>query len=410
MINSSTIEVHNIRSLSEVDAHAWNALFAANKSGQYPFVSHAFLYALEQHDCTTKNSGWEPAHIVVTDHNELIGAFIFYKKTHSYGEYVFDWSWADAYHHAGREYYPKLVSAIPFTPATGPRYALAAHLNEPEQAAVLNHLNTFIQTYCQNESISSAHLLFPTSQQLHSFKHLKNSLWMLRRGCQFHWFNQGYADFDDFLSRFSSRKRKNIKKERAKLADKNTTFTFKEAGEISSREWDDFFQLYHLTYLKRSGKYGYLTLEFFKSLSTVLPKQVVMCQVTLAQNDEHMIAAALYFKDDTTLYGRYWGASEEIDGLHFEACYYQGIEYAIEHKLQRFDPGAQGEHKIQRGFTPVETASAHFIAQDDFRAAIGQFLKQEAQHIDEYNRDARTYLPFKEGEPLVPPQVLTKLE
>lgn len=390
-MTESVYQTRFIGSIEQVEAKQWDTLFDSN----YPFVKHAFLHSLETTGCTTDESGWSPCHCLVEHNGRLIGAWILFQKTHSYGEYVFDHSWADAYYRHGFEYYPKLVSAIPFTPATGPRLAAC---QESDVQSVLSVMSQAIHAFMTESNISSAHLLFPDKHSQALIAHSHDALnWHKRAGCQFHWFNHDFADFDSFLATFSSRKRKNIKKERQKVHQMGLDITVKQACDIQAEHWQVFYALYNHTYLKRSGRYGYLTENFFQNLSQHLGHHVAMCQVW---RGEKMIAAALYFYDDATLYGRYWGAMEEIQGLHFEACYYQGIEFAIKKGLTRFDPGAQGEHKIQRGFTPIQTTSLHAIMHPDFEKAIADFVLQEHTHTQSYIDDARTYLPFKEGHPL----------
>lgn len=387
-----------ISSINDVNAQQWDALF----DSAYPFLKHAFLLSLEETGCTTSTSGWSPCHCIIESDETLVGVCVLYQKTHSYGEYVFDHGWADAYYRNGYEYYPKLVSAIPFTPATGPRLSIHSEHNKHDIVLLMEDA---LSVFVEEAGISSVHVLFPNANSQALLHRPNASLqWQKRTGCQFHWFNENFNSFDDFLATFSSRKRKNIKKERQKLAQNNLTIIVKTASEITLDQWQDFYVLYNQTYLKRSGRHGYLTSAFFESLTKNLGDNVAMCQVW---RDNTMIAAALYFNDSETLYGRYWGAIEDVQGLHFEACYYQGIEYAIAKGLKRFDPGAQGEHKIQRGFTPIQTRSLHYIANQDFSEAIARFLEQEVKHTDAYINDARTYLPFKEGHELKPSTILS---
>lgn len=391
-----------ITSIHDIDASEWDALWPGN----YPFTQHAFLSALEQsgsidspHSETAERTGWKPYYLCVHENNALIAAAPLFIKLHSYGEYVFDWSWANAYHQAGLEYYPKLINAIPFTPATGPRFGFSNTLNAAEKQKIVTTAISEIKNECQLKRISGLHILFPCAEN----KSLLNtSMPSQRFGVQFHWFNQSYRDFDDFLSRFVSRKRKNIRKEREKVATLDLHIRMRDATQISEEEWQRFTLLYHRTYIKRSGRTGYLGKNFFALLARSMPEQVLLASAH--KNNEagsDMIAAALYLRDDTNLYGRYWGCTEDLDGLHFECCYYQGIEYAIEHQLQRFDPGAQGEHKIQRGFTPVLTSSHHWLAQPDFHHAVEHFLKEEAQHNALYLQDCREALPFQAEHTLV---------
>lgn len=381
-----------IHSINEVSAADWNQLWATD----YPFVRHEFLLALEESGCTTSHTGWQPSHCLARDNDQLLGALPLYTKTHSYGEYVFDWSWANAYHQAGYDYYPKLLNAIPFTPATGPRWALRHQLPPADKQDVMRKMFDAAAQRMTQRSLSGLHCLFPSAANGADLKHLPAL--RQRLDCQFHWFNQGYGTFDDFLQTFSSRKRKNLNKERARVKEQGLRVQMTEGVELSSDDWQHFYQLYRRTYRKRSGHDGYLNEAFFQRLGAQMPEQIVMAQ---AWRNDLWCAAALYLRDATTLYGRYWGAAEEYDALHFECCYYQGVEYAIEQRLQRFDPGAQGEHKIARGFTPVLTQSFHCLQQPDFDSAVQHFLAEERQHVHAYCKAAREQLPFKTDHVLV---------
>ena len=328
-----------------------------------------------------------------------------YIKQHSYGEYVFDWSWANAYAQSGLNYYPKLLNAIPFTPATGPRIGFAPTLDETQKSTIVDTLFKWVRKYANEHHFSGLHCLFPQHNDLQK---MANCGLLQRTGYQFHWFNRAntpYNNFDDFLSEFVSRKRKSLKKERCKVGEQNIRIEMKRGEELSQHEWDIFYALYHHTYLKRSGNAGYLGRDFFHLLAKTMPTQIL---VACAYEEDDFIAAAFYLRDQQNLYGRYWGSKKDIDGLHFEACYYQGIEYAIAHQLKRFDPGAQGEHKIQRGFTPIRTTSYHWLAHPQFHEAIDHFLIEESQHVEQYITDSRNYLPFKEGIKLVDRDILVK--
>jgi len=372
-----------LEGLHEITAVRWNALCPPD----YPFVRHEFLSALELSKSVSIAQGWQPQHLIVEENGELIAAIPLYIKTHSYGEYVFDWAWADAYKRYGLSYYPKLISAIPFTPCTGTR-VLIADVNRYSE--LLSIMVAAIKTRAHELQASSWHCLFPSEEVSNQ---LITSETTQRIGCQFHWFNHNYHHWDDFVATMNSRKRKNINKERRSVYEQGIQFVVKESNNITSSDWALFYTLYCNTYLKRSGHTGYLTQTFFRLLSEHCCDSVVMI---IAQHNETTIAASLYFKDATTLYGRYWGCVEEYDFLHFETCYYQGIEYAIKHGLQRFDGGAQGEHKIQRGFEPIITYSNHWLARDDFQQAIADFTAQEAKAIHLYQQDAKQHLPFKE--------------
>lgn len=311
-----------------------------------------------------------------------------YLKSHSYGEYVFDWSWADAWQRSGLSYYPKLVSAIPFTPATGPRLCTRAGLESEQAWGMALHAVT---QFANEQDISSWHVLFP-QEEVASF--LLQQGMHRRTATQFHWFNEGYCNFNDFLASFTSRKRKSLKRERARVVEQGLVLKTLTGDDIGSREWEQFHRFYQMTYAKRSGHGGYLNREFFTETAASLGDQVVM---VLAYLEEQAVAGALYFRSSDTLYGRYWGCEQEFDCLHFEACYYQGIEYCIRHGLTRFDPGAQGEHKIQRGFRPIHTWSNHWIADPKLSAAVGDFTRQEEHHTENYRNDASSLLPFRQN-------------
>ena len=377
------MEVRFIYSIHEVDRQQWNRLC----TDDYPFNHYEFLAALEDSGCTANDSGWQVAHVVVYEGQELVAAMPGYIKYHSYGEYVFDWAWADAYQRFGFNYYPKWINAIPFTPCTGPRLLTRV---QQESTVLIRAICTALETACEVKGYSSWHCLFPTEDQSNL---LLPAQTLQRLGCQFHWFNHGYHHFDDFLARMTSRKRKNITKERNQVRGQGISFIVKEGVDVTLDDMDLFYALYRNTYLKRSGHSGYLSQDFFRQLTKTFSKFIVLvCAVTEQQS---VIAAALFFRDQYTLYGRYWGCFEEYQFLHFETCYYQGIEYAIAHQLQRFDGGAQGEHKIARGFEPVLTYSNHAIKSSQFRAAIENFLEQEKSHIQSYIQEANQLLPFK---------------
>lgn len=378
-----------LNSIFDIEPAAWDSLWRTD----YPFIQHRFLATLESTACTTAESGWQPCHLLVQQDDTPVAAMPLYIKTHSYGEYVFDWGWADAYRQTGIDYYPKLLCAVPFTPATGPRLGLADNIGHAKE--VISLVFSSLKNKLQDINGSSVHILFPNAENR---KQLNILPLAERHGYQFHWFNNNYSSFDDFLSTFNSRKRKTLKRERSKVAEQNLTIEMKPARELTEKDWDIFYTLYHLTYIKRSGTYGYLTREFFIETAKAFPDQLLLACAYL--NNE-MVAGALYFRDSKTLYGRYWGARVELDGLHFEACYYQGIDYAIKHGLQRFDPGAQGEHKIQRGFTPIKTCSYHWLAHPGFNTAVKDFVRKESRQVDAYIKDARIYLPFKEDIPIV---------
>lgn len=375
-----------VTSVTDVDANDWNRVAGSD----YPFLRHEFLHALESSGATAAESGWQPFHLTVYQGDQLIALLPLFVKGHSYGEYVFDWAWADAYHRNGLHYYPKLLSAIPFTPATGPRFCFANHLDEQQQQTLMTQMAEVITDQAAKIGASSWHCLF---SDIKVASHLEQSGFALRQGCQFHWYNQDFKDFDDFLATFASRKRKNLKKERQKVESQNVTLIRCEGRDITEAQWRKFYEFYRLTYLKRSGHDGYLTGDFFQTLGRTMPENLMMVQ---AYANDKLVAAALCFKSSTHLFGRYWGCRDEYDSLHFEACYYQGIEYAIEQGIQCFDPGAQGEHKIQRGFTPTATWSNHWLADSRFDEAIRDFLRREKPGIEQYMAETTEMLPFKQ--------------
>lgn len=372
-----------IDSLAAISAAEWNRVAGTD----YPFLRHEFLLGLEQTACTTAETGWQPCHLLLRQEGTLVAILPLYLKGHSYGEYVFDWSWAEAWQRQGLAYYPKLVSAIPFTPATGPRLCCAPGLSR-EQA--WDYALAAIRQFASQRGLSSWHLLFPeeaVSQQL-----LQRGL-PQRMTTQFHWFNDNYSSFDDFLATFSSRKRKNLRRERERVKQQGLSLKLLRGAEILPQHWLQFHHFYQMTYAKRSGHGGYLTREFFLETAPALGEQVIM---VIAEQAGKGVAAALYFRSEDTLFGRYWGCIEEFDCLHFEACYYQGIEYCIAEGLKRFDPGAQGEHKIQRGFQPVLTFSNHWIADPQLAAAVADFTRREQPHIEAYTAEAASLLPFRQ--------------
>lgn len=372
-------QISFIQGLDEVSAGQWNSLC----EDDYPFIRHEFLFALEQ---SGSLDGWQPQHLLVHEGDLLVAALPLYLKTHSYGEYVFDWSWADAYRRYGFAYYPKLVSAIPFTPCSGPRLLLKEAQRLPE---LLPAIIAAIKAKAVELGASGWHCLFPPatlSQQLDDLQLVQ------RQGAQFHWFNRGYENWDDFVAAMNSRKRKNINKERRAVAEQGIGFTHKTGADITPQDWQMFYRFYRNTYLKRSGHAGYLTEAFFMQLGATLAQH---CLLVIAHKADMAIAAALCFIDSNTIYGRYWGCLAEYDFLHFETCYYQGIDYAIQHKLARFDGGAQGEHKIARGFEPIPTYSNHWLMHTEFLQAITQFVSAERETVVNYMAEACRYLPFK---------------
>lgn len=381
------MQVRFISSIEDVPRQQWNAVAGLD----YPFTRHEFLHALEVSGATTRQSGWQPRHLLVFDQTgeRLLALMPLYLKYHSYGEYVFDWSWANAYQRTGQDYYPKLLAAIPFTPATGPRLCAVP---EVDRSALIERVVGAVRNAAVEQELSSVHILFPDptlSEQLNDCGLLR------RRGVQFHWFNHNYQCFDDFLAGFSSRKRKNLNKERRRVAAQGLHLETLCGTDIPATIWRQFYDFYQLTYAKRSGHGGYLSQSFFERIADTLAEHLVMVLAYDQASSAQPIAGALNFRDSSTLYGRYWGCTREYDFLHFEACYYQGIEYCIREGLVRFDPGAQGEHKIQRGFTPIETWSNHWLAHAGFQRAVEDFLARENEAMTDYLLEARQLLPFR---------------
>tara|TARA_R110002049_G_scaffold1205_4_gene8967 strand:- start:123 stop:1280 length:1158 start_codon:yes stop_codon:yes gene_type:complete len=369
-------------SLASISPAVWNNLTGVD----YPFLRHEFLYGLEKTGCTSAETGWQPCHLLLKLGEEIQAVMPLYLKSHSYGEYVFDWSWADAWASRGLHYYPKLLTAVPFTPAGGPRIGTRDGLSEAAAAPLVLDA---VRHFASERDLSSWHLLFPAESVSAA---LQAQGMHQREAVQFHWFNEGYSSFADFLAGFSSRKRKSLKRERRRIAEQGLVMTTRTGSDITEEDWTQFYRFYQLTYARRSGHGGYLSREFFLETAAGMGDQVVM---VLAHHGSTPVAGALCFRSSDTLYGRYWGCEHDFDCLHFEACYYQGIDYCIANGLSRFDPGAQGEHKIQRGFRPTTTLSNHWIADPALSAAVADFTRREAQHVAQYKEDGARLLPFK---------------
>lgn len=375
----SDLTVRIASSVGAFDAAEWNALGGCDN----PFVSHEFLTAMEQSGSVGPGTGWEPAPIAITDRaGRLLAALPAYAKGHSQGEYVFDHAWADAWHRAGGRYYPKLQIAAPFTPATGPRLLLSDESLAP-------HLLKGAEAVCLQNALSSAHATFIDPQQIALFE---EAGWALRSDIQFHWINRDYTSFDDFLAALSSRKRKDLRKERA-AAVEGLTIRHLTGDEISEEHWDAFWVFYQDTGQRKWGS-PYLTREAFSLLGQTMGDRIVLI---LAYDGDEAIAGALNFVGKDALYGRYWGCTREVRFLHFELCYYQAIDIAIARGLKRVEAGAQGGHKLARGYEPVQTWSAHWIADPGFRSAVAEFLEREREGVasDRLYLDGRT--PFKKA-------------
>ena len=380
-----------VNSIEEIGRDSWNALAGTDN----PFIRYEFLHALESTGCTTEETGWKPMHVFVSENsaavsevNIPVAVMPLYLKNNSWGEYVFDWSWSEAYSRYGLAYYPKFVTAIPFTPSVGPRVCKG---DDPLDVDLTTLIFEKVKAKAAELGASSWHVLFPTERE---HQHLNGLKLHSRIATQFHWYNRGYENFDNFLSALTSRKRKTIRKERNQIKEQGITFQITEGDAISEEQWTNFYFFYQSTYLTR-GMQGYLGEKFFLEVARTIPNHILLIS---ALNDEKEIAAALFFKSDQQLFGRYWGSRFDQQFLHFETCYYQGLEYAIKNNMLSFDSGAQGEHKIQRGFQPIFTYSNHWIEDIKFSDAIADFLEKESTQIERYKKDAEAHLPFKKSE------------
>lgn len=364
-----------LESIGDISTEDWNALAGGN-----PFLRHEFLHALEDTGCAAEQSGWSAQHITLWRDGHLVAAMPLYLKFHSYGEYVFDWAWADAYQRHGLEYYPKLLSAIPFSPVTGPRLLLADS----------SLRSTLVQSALQRaQDRSSLHILFPADNEVDT---LEAAGMLIRRGVQFHWRNDKYRSFDDFLGALSHNKRKKIKQERRKVREAGVICRRVSGADIRPADWLFFNRCYRSTYRAHHST-PYLNLGFFERLGDSLPDNVML---VIAELDGQPIASTLNLYGNGVLYGRYWGAIGYLPNLHFEACYYQALEFCIERGIDVFEGGAQGEHKLARGFVPVETRSAHWIRHKGFADAVERFLERESEGIDRYVDELSDRSPFKQ--------------
>ncbi len=378
------MRIQHLDTLTEIPAAEWNALVPDRN----PFLSHEFLSALERHRCVGEHAGWLPWPLVCRDDGgRLLGAAPLYLKYNSYGEFVFDWGWAEAYRRQGLPYYPKLVGAIPYTPATSPRLLLAPGQPRPEETA--RAMIDSVLDQSRRRRLSSIHWLFPVPAELDP---LLARGFLHRLGCQFHWENRGYRDFQDFLDTFTAKRRKTIKRERRRVREAGLELRLLHGRDVSEAQWHTVHGFYRSTFHRLSGV-PTLTLPFFQEIASTLGERLVL---VLASAQGREVAGAISFRGDTTLYGRHWGCRADYDSLHFEACYYQGLEYCIQQGLQRFEPGAQGEHKIQRGFLPTLTHSAHWIADSGFRRAIADFLARETPAVREYARELLQRSPYRD--------------
>jgi predicted N-acyltransferase len=370
-----------LESIAQIDARSWNALAGSTQ----PFLRHEFFLALEQSGCAAARTGWTPRHLIIEDANGVPAAAMpLFRKAHSRGEFVFDFSWAGAYAQHGLNYYPKLLTAVPFTPVSGPRILVAPNV---DGRAVTKSAVRAALDYARSEQLSSWHVLFPTDE---TAADLDQAGLILRRDCQFHWYNHGYESFESFLATFTAEKRKKAKRERRRVAEAGIEFDTLHGGDMTASLWDIVYEFYAETF-HRHGHEPYLNLDFFKRVGAAMPNELML---KVARVGAEPIAVAIFFVGSEALYGRYWGAGGNYHSLHFEACYYQGIEYCIEKKLQRFEPGTQGEHKVPRGFVPTLTHSAHYIADARFAAAIRDYAQREARGVDNYAAAVNEHVPY----------------
>ncbi len=382
------VEASFLRAIDSIEASEWNRLAGTD----YPFLRHEFLAALERTGCASAQSGWLPRHVVLRDDDgRLCGLAPLYLKSHSMGEYVFDWAWAGFWEQHGQAYYPKFLTAVPFSPCSGPRLVADPALPAESRTEIADSLAAVITGVAEQNDVSSWHILFPDPATADA---CRSRGLLTRHGWQYHWFNHDYADMDAFLASLTSKRRKNIRRELRLVREQGIEFEVLEAEDITPEHWRMFYGFYHATYMKR-GQVGYLNLDFFLELSRTMPEHLVLI---LARRGREPAGAALCLRSATTLYGRYWGCIEDVDCLHFATCYYEGIRYCIQRGLQRFDPGVQGEHKIARGFLPVATESFHWIADPAFRPPLERFLEEESRMVDAVRDRLAAHSPYRQAE------------
>ena len=379
-------QIHS--NINEIPSMEWDALVEDN----HPFLKHGFLDALEQHNCVSKRYGWVPHHIAIYDEqNTLVAALPLYEKHNNYGEFVFDQAWEKAWNSIGLPYYPKLVSATPYTPVLGQRFLVQNTVTTEQQNQLTNLLFNSMTDFCEQQEMSGAHVLFAKPNQQAWLSGQNNPSSYIRHDCQFHWNNQNYQTFDDFLAQLKPKKRKNIRQERKAIHATGITYRILDGHTATEKDWQDFDFFYQKTFIEKWST-PTLNLGFFQSIAKSLADNIVL---VLADLNDECVAGALMFKSDTHLYGRHWGAARDIKHLHFEVCFYQGIEYAIKHKLQIFEPGAGGEHKIARGFSPVSMQSTHWLPINPFGEALDNFIEQEREGVETYMQECITHTPYK---------------
>ena len=374
--------INDIKDINPID---WDTCAGENN----PFIKHAFLAALEESGSVTPKTGWLPQHIILRrKNNEIVACMPMYLKSHSFGEYIFDWGWGEAYERAGGNYYPKLQSSVPFTPATGERLLIKNPKSKEDKKALIHS----IIDLSQKHKVSSTHVTFMPKEQC---EELGKFGFIQRISKQFHWENKGYSSFDDFLSVLTSRKRKTIRKERNRVAQQNISFEILTGNDLNEKHWDQFYS-YYIDTIDRKWGQPYLTREFFSIIGETIPQLIVLI---MAKHQGSFVAGALNLTGGDTIFGRNWGCGRDFKFLHFEACYYQAIEFAINNRLRWVEAGAQGPHKIQRGYMPRETYSAHLIADTNFRNAVKEFVNQEKEQIGHEIEELINYSPYRSNLP-----------
>ena len=365
-----------IENFNSIDKSQFDELMREDDA---PFIQYPFLKALENSGCVGRELGWTPKHLIGSKNNIMSGFLPMYIKNNSHGEFVFDHSWSYALNRAGRNYYPKLLTAVPFTPCETRKIITESDSNEYVKRVV---------EFMEEENIETWHILYPDSKLKELLQEKK---FIERFGYKFIWMNKRYEKFEDYLNVFKSRQRKNIRNERKKISEMNITFQIRESDSLTAKDWDDFYKFYKNTYEERLQR-PYLNIEFFREIHEF--RETLRPVIFFAVHEDKRIAGSLCFTSNDTLYGRHWGSKYNIDSLHFETCFYQGIEFCINKKIKYFDPGVQGEHKIRRGFEPKRTSSFHYIKEEDFRRAIDEFCSKEKDEIKRYLKACERYTPF----------------
>lgn len=383
-ILESSYRIESVDKLAGIDKYEWNRL----AGGGNPFLRYEFLSALEHSGCVGEGTGWLPQYMILMSGMRLAGAVPLYLKYNSYGEYVFDWAWANAYRQHGLNYYPKLVAAVPFTPVTGSRLLVDPDL---DRNTVRMQLVAAVREHAKILGVSSLHWLFTPESETEL---LERQGHLRRSGYQFHWANNDYHTFDDFLGTFSSAKRKKVRRERRHVSDAGIEMKIIEGADMTEDLWRQFYAFYRST-IEYRGAIPYLNPDFFLEIGETMPGSIVL---VMALHENRYVAGALNLKGVDTLFGRYWGSLQDFNSLHFETCYYRAIDYCIEHRLKRFEAGAQGEHKLSRGFLPTHTWSAHWLKHPEFYRVISEFLDREQHGVEDYVRLLQQHSPYKESD------------